>query len=183
MRLTLQVGERDHTKGPATAPVTLVEYGDYGCPYCAQAYIIIKEVQERLGPKLRFVFRNFPVTKLRPHSYQVALAAETAAAQNMFWEMYDNLFKHGQTNAEENLKQYAASLGLNMVRFDQEFLERTYSSHLDDDIESGKSSGVTKTPTFFINGDRYDGSWDLDSLLGALDEASVFGWKENGNPV
>jgi protein-disulfide isomerase len=163
--------------------VTLVEYGDYGCPYCAQAYIIIKEVQERLGPKLRFVFRNFPVTKLRPHSYQVALAAETAAAQNMFLEMYDNLFKHGQTNAEENLKQSAASLGLDMVRFDQEFLESTYSSHLDEDIESGKSSGVTKTPTFFINGDRYDGSWDLDSLLGALDEASVFSWKEDGNPV
>jgi protein-disulfide isomerase len=101
----------------------------------------------------------------------------------MFWEMYDNLFKHGQTNAEENLNQSAASLGLDMVRFNQEFLESTYSSHLDEDIESGKSSGVTKTPTFFINGDRYDGSWDLDSLLGALDEASVFSWKEDGNPV
>jgi protein-disulfide isomerase len=183
IRLALEVSERDHIKGPRAAPVTLVEYGDYGCPYCAQAYLILREVQERLGPKLRFVFRNFPITKLRPISYKVALAAEGAAAQNMFWEMYDNLFKHGQTNAEENLKQSAASLGLDMVRFDQEFLESTYSSHLDEDIESGKSSGVTKTPTFFINGDRYDGSWDLDSLLGALDEASVFSWKEDGNPV
>jgi protein-disulfide isomerase len=176
--LTLEVSERDHIKGPPTAPVSLVEYGDYGCPYCAQAYLIITEVQERLGPKLRFVFRNFPVTKLRPLSYEVALAAEGAASQNMFWEMYDYLFKHGQTNTVENVKQTAGSLGLEMERFNREFHERTHSTHLDEDIESGKSSGVTKTPTFFINGDRYDGPWDLDSLLSALDEASVFGWRD-----
>jgi len=177
-KLTLPVSDRDHTLGPTTAPVTLVEYGDYECPYCAQAYIMIKEVQERLGPKLRFVFRNFPITKVRPHAYQVALAAETAAAQNKFWEMYDDLFKHGRANTDENLRQSAASLGLEMSKFNQEFLERTYSSHIDEDIESGKNSGVTKTPTFFINDDRYDDPWDLDSLLSALDEASVFAWKE-----
>ena len=102
VKLTLPVSERDHTQGPQTAPVTLVEYGDYECPYCSQAYMITKEVQERLGSKLRFVFRNFPVTKLRPNSYQVALAAETAAAQNMFWDMYDYLFKHGQANTDDN---------------------------------------------------------------------------------
>lgn len=181
--LTLEVSERDHIKGPPTAPVTLVEYGDYGCPYCAQAYLIITEVQERLGPKLRFVFRNFPITKLRPLSYEVALAAEGAAAQNMFWEMYDYLFKHGQTNTVENLMHGAASLGLAMERFNREFHERAHSAHLDKDIESGKSSGVTKTPTFFINGDRYDGPWDLDSLLSALDEASVFGWRDRSTSV
>lgn len=148
--LTLEVSERDHIKGPPTAPVTLVEYGDYGCPYCAQAYLIITEVQERLGPKLRFVFRNFPITKLRPHSYEVALAAEGAAAQNMYWEMYDYLFKHGQTNNVENLIQAAASLGLEMEKFNREFHERTHSDHLDEDIESGKSSGVTKTPTLLM---------------------------------
>jgi protein-disulfide isomerase len=181
--LTLEVSERDHIKGPPTAPVTLVEYGDYGCPYCAQAYLIINEVQERLGPKLRFVFRNFPITKLRPLSHEVALAAEGAAAQNMFWEMYDYLFKHGQTNTVENLMQAAASLGLEMERFNREFHERAHSAHLDEDIESGKSSGVTKTPTFFVNGDRYDGPWDLDSLLSALDEASVFGWRDRSTSV
>jgi len=104
VKLTLPVSERDHIQGSESAAVTLVEYGDYECPYCAQAYMIIKEVQERLGSKLRFVFRNFPVTNLRPNSYQVALAAETAAAQNMFWEMYDYLFKHGQRNTDESLR-------------------------------------------------------------------------------
>jgi protein-disulfide isomerase len=183
IRLALEVSERDHIKGPRAAPVTLVEYGDYGCPYCAQAYLILREVQERLGPKLRFVFRNFPITKLRPISYKVALAAEVAAAQNMFWEMYDYLFKHGQTNTVENLMQASASLGLEMEIFNREFLEWTHSDHLDEDIESGKSSGVAKTPTFFINGDRYDGPLDLDSLLSALDEASVFGWRERSTSV
>ena len=92
--------------------------------------------------------------------------------------MYDYLFKHGQVNTDDNLMLAAASLGLDTGRFNREYLERTHGRHLDEDIESGKSSGVTATPTFFINGDRYDGGWDLDSLLSALDEASVFAWKE-----
>src|SRR5919201_3701063 len=96
-KLSLPVnGSRDHIQGPVTAPVTLVEYGDYECPYCAQAYMITKEIQERLGSKLRFVFRNFPVTKVRPHAYETALAAEAAGVQGTFWDMYDYLFSHGQ---------------------------------------------------------------------------------------
>jgi protein-disulfide isomerase len=180
IKLTIPVSEsRDHIQGPATAPVTLLEYGDYECPYCAQAYIIIKEAQERLGSKLRFVFRNFPVTKVRPHAYQTALAAETAAAQGKFWEMYNYLFKHGQWVTDDNLRQSAAKLGLGIARFDRDFLlDRRYSSHIEEDIQSGKSSGVKSTPTFFINGDRYNGAWDLDSLLGALDEESVFSWRQ-----
>jgi protein-disulfide isomerase len=181
VKLTLPVSERDHIQGLMTAPVTLIEYGDYECPYCAQAYMITKEIQERLGSKLRFVFRNFPLTKVRPHAYQTALAAETAAAQNKFWEMYDYLFKHGQVLTEDTLKQAAASLGLEVNRFDREFRDRTYSSHVDEDIESGKSSGVGSTPTFFINEDRYDGPWDLDSLLNTLDEESVFGWRQTNS--
>jgi protein-disulfide isomerase len=181
VKLTLPVSERDHIQGLMTAPVTLIEYGDYECPYCAQAYMITKEIQERLGSKLRFVFRNFPLTKVRPHAYQTALAAETAAAQNKFWEMYDYLFKHGQVLTEDTLKQTAASLGLEVNRFDREFRDRTYSSHVDEDIESGKSSGVGSTPTFFINEDRYDGPWDLDSLLNALDEESVFRWRQTNS--
>ena len=97
--LSLPVTEsRDHIQGPITAPVTLVEYGDYECPYCAQAYLITKEIQERLGDKLRFVFRNFPITKIRPHAYETALAAKAAAAQGKFWDIYDYLFKHGQAS-------------------------------------------------------------------------------------
>lgn len=95
--LTPPVSEsRDHIHGQATAAVTLVEYGDYECPYCAQAYLIVKEVQERLGRKLQFVFRNFPIVEMHPHAYHSALTVEAAAAQGKYWEMYDFLFKHGQ---------------------------------------------------------------------------------------
>jgi protein-disulfide isomerase len=181
MKLTLPVSKRDHIQGPTTAAVTLIEYGDYQCPYCAQAYMITKEIQERMGSKLRFVFRNFPLTKIRPHAYQAALAAETAAAQNKFWEMYDYLFKHGQVLTGDTLKQTAAKLGLDVDRFNREFDDDTYSSHVDEDIESGNNSGVRSTPTFFINEDRYEGNWDLDNLLNALDEESVFDWRQTKN--
>jgi protein-disulfide isomerase len=178
-KLSLPVSEsRDHIQGPVTAPVTLVEYGDYECPYCAQAYLITKEIQERLGEKLRFVFRNFPLTKIRPHAYETALAAEAAAAQGKFWDMYDYLFKHGQGVTNDGLRRSAASLGLNLTKFDSDFYNRLYSNHIDEDLQSGNSSGVKGTPTFFINGELYNGSWDLDSLLGTLDEESVFSWKQ-----
>jgi protein-disulfide isomerase len=184
IKLTLPVSEsRDHIQGPVNAPIALVEYGDYECPYCGQAYMIIKEIQERLGSKLCFVFRNFPLTKVRPHAYKAAIAAETAAAQGKFWDMYDYLFKHGQVVTDDNLRQSAAKLGLDIARFDREFLARTYSSHVDDDIQSGKSSGVKSTPTFFINGDRYNNSWDLDTLLSALDEESVFSWRQTNSSI
>jgi protein-disulfide isomerase len=184
IQLTLPVSEsRDHIQGPVTAAVTLVEYGDYECPYCAQAYLIVKEVQERLGSKLRFVFRSFPLTKLRPHAYQAALAVETAAAQGKFWEMYDFLFKHGQILTDDSLRESAAKLGLNVGKFNREFLDRTYNSHVDEDIQSGKDSEVTSTPTFFINGDRYNDTWDLDTLLSELDEASVFSWRQANSSI
>lgn len=184
IKLSLPVSEsRDHILGPVTAPVTLVEYGDYECPYCAQAYLTTKEIQERLGDKLRFVFRNFPVTKIRPHAYETALAAEAAAAQGKFWEMYDYLFKHGQAVTNDSLRRSAASLGLNLTRFDSEFHDRIYSNHIDEDIQSGKNSGVKSTPTFFINGELYNDAWDLDSLLGALDEESVFSWRLTDSSV
>src|SRR5919199_2923982 len=173
IKLTMPVSEsRDHIQGPANAPVTLLEYGDYECPYCGQAYIIIKEAQECLGSKLCFVFRNFPITKIRPHAYETALAAEAAAAQGKFWDMYDYLFKHGQAVTNQSLRRSAASLGLNLTRFDSEFQDRVHGNHIDEDIESGINSGVKSTPTFFINGELYNGAWDLDSLLGSLDEES-----------
>ena len=180
IKLSLPVREsRDHIQGAVTAPVNLVEYGDYECPYCAQAYLITKEIQERLGDKLCFVFRNFPITKIRPHAYETALAVEAAAAQGKFWDMYDYLFKHGQGVTNDSLRRSAASLGLNLAKFDSEFRDRIYSNHIDEDLQSGNNSGVKGTPTFFINGELYDGSWDLDSLLGALDEESIFSWRQS----
>ena len=95
--------------------------------------------------------------------------------------MYDHLFKHGQATTDDNLRRSAASLGLNLTRFDREFLDRMYISHVDEDIQSGKSSGVKSTPTFFINGELYNDAWDLDSLLGALDEESVFSWRQSNS--
>ena len=117
------------------------------------------------------------------NAYEPALAAETAAAQGKFWEMYDYLFKHGLLVTDDNLRRSAANLGLNAARFDREFLDRTYSSHVDEDIQSRKSSGINSTPTFFINEDRYDDAWDLDSLLGALDEEAVFSWKQTNSSI
>ena len=128
-----------------------------------------------MGDKLRFVFRNFPLTKIRPHAYETALAAEAAAAQGKFGTcmiIYSNMV----TN--DSLRRSAASLGLNLTKFDSDFYNRLYSNHIDEDVQSGNSSGVKGTPTFFINGELYNGSWDLDSLLGTLDEESVFSWKQ-----
>src|ERR1039457_2723710 len=116
-RLALPVGERDHIQGPANAPVTLVEYGDYECPYCGQAYPIVKQLQERLGNKLRFVFRNFPLSTMHPHAEEAAEAAEAAAAHGKFWEMHDLLYENQEELDSEELVAYAATLGLNTSRF------------------------------------------------------------------
>jgi protein-disulfide isomerase len=110
IKLTLPVNSnRDHIQGPSAAPVTLLEYGDYQCPYCGQAYPIIKQVQKHLGNKLRFVFRNFPITQIHPHAQHGAEAAESAAAQNKFWEMHDYLFEHQQALDDKHLEKYASN--------------------------------------------------------------------------
>src|SRR5262249_40759922 len=105
-RLTQPVSERDHIQGPDSAPVTLVEYGDYECPYCGQAYPIVKEVQQRLGDRLRFVFRNFPLTNAHPHAEHAAEAAEAAGAQGQFWEMHDSLYEHQSALDDAHLEEY-----------------------------------------------------------------------------
>ena len=166
--LTLPVGTRDHTAGPDAAPLTLVEYGDYQCPYCRKAFPIVKEVQRQLGEQLRFVFRNFPLTQIHPHAQHAAEAAEAAAAQGAFWQMHDRLFEHQRALDDENLVSYAADLGLDADRFQQELIAGTYAKRVQDDFRSGVRSGVNGTPTFFINGKRHDGSYDLETLLAAL---------------
>src|SRR6266705_493075 len=111
-RLTLPVSQRDHRRGPETAQVTVVEYGDYECPNCGQAHPIVKEIQRRLGDRLRFVFRNFPLSQIHPHAEHAAEAAEAAAGQGKFWEMHDILFENQSALEDDNLAQYAESLGL-----------------------------------------------------------------------
>src|SRR5438046_7228471 len=108
-RLTLPVSQRDHQQGPETAPVTLVEYGDYECPYCGEAYPIVKEIQRRLGDRLRFVFRNFPLTQSHPHAEHAAEAAAAAAVQEKCWEMHDSLFEHQEARDDAHLVHYAVA--------------------------------------------------------------------------
>jgi protein-disulfide isomerase len=148
---------------------TLVEYGDYECPYCGQAYPIVKEVQKRLKNKLRFVFRNFPITQTHPHAQQAAEAAEAASAQNKFWEMHDYLFEHQNALANVDLEQYAKKIQIgNISTFKSELGQHIYAARVREDFLSGVRSGVNGTPTFFINGIRYDDSWDAKSLEGAI---------------
>jgi protein-disulfide isomerase len=171
-RLTPAVSEADHRQGPDDAPVTLVEYGDYECPSCGQAYLIVKEVQRLLGSKMRFVFRNFPLSEKHPHAMRAAEAAEAAGGQGKFWEMHDMLFEHQDALADSDLVQDAALLEIEVEQFRRELAAGMHTDRVRKDFDSGVRSGVNGTPTFFINGVRYDGSWDLESLVEALGEKS-----------
>jgi protein-disulfide isomerase len=168
-RLTVPVGPDDHSRGgPETAPMTLVEYGDYECPYCGAAYPNVKEVERILGDELRSVFRNFPLGDMHPHAVQAAEAAEAAAGQGRFWEMHDRLYEHQDRQTTEDLIEHAQVLGLDVERFRSDLEEHTYEPRIQTDFLSGVRSGVNGTPTFFINGVRHNGGYDLDSLLAAL---------------
>jgi len=172
--LTVPVSEgRDHIQGSADAAVTLVEYGDYECPYCGAAYPIIKEVQARMGNRLRFVFRNFPITPSHPHAERAAEAAEAAAGQGAFWEMHDLLYENQKHLRDEDLRSYAERLGLDLGRFDRELAERTHAERVHEDFMSGVRSGVNGTPTFYINGTRHDDGYDTETLVAALDRAAA----------
>jgi protein-disulfide isomerase len=170
-KLAPPVSERDHIQGPGTAAVTLVEYGDYECPFCGQAYPIVKEIQRRLGDQLRFVFRNFPLTQSHPHAEHAAEAAEAAGAQDRFWEMHDYLFEHQRALDDAYLLEYAAALNLDQARFKHDLTVHTFADRVREDFRSGVRSGVNGTPTFFINGTRHDDSYDLETLLAALEAA------------
>jgi protein-disulfide isomerase len=170
--LSMPVNEdRDHIQGPADAEVTLVQYGDFECPYCGAAYPIIKDVQARMGERLRFVFRNFPITTSHPHAELAAEAAEAAAVQGTFWQMHDLLYENQKRLRDQDLHAYAEGLRLDLDRFDKELAEHVHADRVYEDFMSGVRSGVNGTPTFYINGARHDDSYDLDTLLAALERA------------
>jgi protein-disulfide isomerase len=167
------VNANDHAAGPDDAPVTLVEHGDYECPYCGMAYLVVKSAQRELGKQLRFVFRNFPLAEAHPHARLAAQAAEAAAAQGKFWEMHDLLFEHQDALEVEDITGYAKSLGLDTVQFGRDLKDGSYAKRVRDDFRSGVRSGVNGTPTFFINGSRYEGSWANEkAFIQALHEAA-----------
>ncbi len=170
-KLVLPVGKRDHFRGPATAPATLLEYGDYECPYCGGAYPIVEEIRRRLGNNLRFVFRNFPLAEMHPHAEHAAEAAEAAGDQGKFWEMHDTLYENQRALDDRHLAEYAAALGIPRPQILTAIEEHSYLPRIREDFMSGVRSGVNGTPTFFINGVRHDGSYDLETLLAAIAEA------------
>ncbi|HMI49423.1 MAG TPA: DsbA family protein [Gemmatimonadaceae bacterium] len=167
------VTAKDHAAGPDDAPVTLVEYGDYECPYCGMAHPIVQRAQQQLGSDLRFVFRHFPLAEAHPHARLAAQAAEAAGAQGKFWEMHDALFEHQDALGGEDILSYAQSIGLDIAKFARDLEAPTYAKKVRDDFRSGVRSGVNGTPTFFVNGIRYDGSWANEAaFIGTLREAA-----------
>jgi len=166
--LTLPDPERDHISGSADGLIRLLEYGDYECPFCAEVQPIVKEIQRRLSDDLLFGFRNFPLTNIHPHSEHAAEAAEAAGMQKNFWSMHDTLFENQRALDDDDLAEYAAELGLDETRLIREVTASVYAPRIREDFKSGVRGGVNGTPTFFINGERYDGPLDLKNLLNAL---------------
>jgi protein-disulfide isomerase len=167
-RLTVPVNENDHVLGPATATVTLVEYGDYECPFCGAAHVSVKELLRLAGDDIQFVFRHFPMSTIHPHALPAAEAAEAAGAQGKFWEMHDLLFMNQDRLGLADLLGYAQTLGLDLERFALEVDQHVHQPRIRQDFMSGIRSGVNGTPTFFVNGVRHNGGYDLPSLLAAV---------------
>ena len=164
------VGTQDHAQGSSDAAVTLVEYGDYQCPYCGEAYPIVKRVQKRLGSRLLFVFRNFPLAEMHPFATAAAEMAEAAAVLGKFWQMHDMLYEHQDALDPDHLLKYAERLHLGSAEVKRSLGSPAVMERVRSDFAGGVRSGVNGTPTFFINGVRFDGNWaEEDELVAALE--------------
>lgn len=166
------VSATDNMAGPDDAPVTLIEYGDYECPYCGEAYPVLKAVQAAMGERLRFVFRNFPLTEMHPHALRAAQFAEAAAASGVFWAAHDMLYEHQDALDVASLTAYGAQLGIERRVLPAAF-QGQYDSIIQQDFVGGARAGVNGTPCLFINGVRYDGPRDRRSLIEVLDRAAA----------
>ncbi|MGD0769223.1 MAG: DsbA family protein [Tepidisphaeraceae bacterium] len=166
------VTEQDHAVGPASAPITIVEYGDYECPDCLNAVPVIEGVRQSLGGRLRFVFRHFPQSSIHPHASAAAEAAEAAAEQGKFWEMHAALFQHQKELAEVDLSHLALTLGLEIYKFETSRNQEKHRLRIRTDFESGLRSGVKGTPTLFMNGRRYDGPVNAKAIIAATETAA-----------
>jgi Na+/H+ antiporter NhaA len=174
---------RDHIRGPHDAPVTLLEYGDFECPYCGQAESAIRLLLAEFEDDLRYVFRHLPLTDVHPHTQEAAEAAEAAGAQGAFWEMHDTLFDHREQLEPDQLREHAQRLGLDGERFADELRRRVYAARVDEDVESADRSGVAGTPTFFVNGRRHHGAYDEATLAAAVRDARRLAAVEGGGAV
>jgi protein-disulfide isomerase len=167
--LAIPLNHRDHVIGPETAKVIVVEYGDFECPNCGQAYPAVKILLKHFGERMRFVFRHFPLREVHPHAELAAEAAETAGAQKKFWSMHDLLFENQLHLKVKNLRRYAESAGLDLERFDYEIGDHVYLQRVQEHIDGGRKSGVRATPTFFVNGVLRDVSFGLEHLQQAIE--------------
>jgi len=163
------VNNKDHIGLNKNALLELVEYGDYECPDCRRAYALIKKIRQKMGDDLKFVFRNFPLTEIHPNAINAALAAEAAALQNKFWDMHDIIFQNQAHLKSEDLLFYAKTIQLDLNKFISDFQEKALLAKVEADFESGIRSGVNATPTFFINGEKYNGAWDGNELIHYLE--------------
>lgn len=170
MNLQPGINEKDQKQGNEQAPLTLVEYGDYQCPYCGEAYPIVKELQRHFGDKLLFVFRNFPLTEIHPQAYASACVAEASGLQNKFWPVHDLIFENQKRLWPQQLLSYASSAGANIEKLGADMESEQILGKIDADFESGVRSGVNGTPTFFINGQRHGGKYAYEILKAALEE-------------
>jgi protein-disulfide isomerase len=165
--LAVPVQNTDHVMGASHAPVTIVEYGDFECPNCKQAAPAVKLLLERFAGRVRMVFRHFPLEEVHPHALAAAEAAECAGGQGKFWEMHDLLFANQQNLGHEAYVAFARTLALDLGRFTRDIEQETYAPRVREDFISGVRSGVNGTPTFFINGVRHNGGFDLRSMIDA----------------
>jgi protein-disulfide isomerase len=171
-KLKVPVGPADHVAGgDEHAPVTLVEYGDYECPHCGHAHPIVQRVRKHFGNQLRFVFRNFPLTQIHPNAEMAAEAAEFAATKGKFWEMHDAIFENQNRLGEPLLTQLSGKLGLMASELTDAVETHEFLPRVKDDFMGGVRSGVNGTPTFFLNGERYEGSWEYGDLVAAIQGA------------
>lgn len=167
--LKIPVSSKDHIEGNSKAPITLVEYGDYQCPYCGRAYPIVKQLQKHFGKQLKFVFRNFPLIEIHPMAGPAAEAAEFASDQGLFWEMHDFIYENQEALSLPLLLEGANKLGLSTDHLASAIENQIYKHKIQNDFISGARSGVNGTPTFFINDHRYNGPFEFESLIEAID--------------
>jgi protein-disulfide isomerase len=166
---------RDHIRGAPDAPVTLVEYGDFQCLYCQQAESVVRKLLQGFSDDLRLVWRHLPSPHVHPDARLAAEAAEAAGVQGAFWELHDTLLAHQQELRPLDLARYAKDLELDIESFREALTRRRYAERVADDIATAEASGVTGTPTFFINGKRHHGAYDADTLASALRDAGARG--------
>jgi protein-disulfide isomerase len=162
--LVTPVGPEDHSRGPENAALTVVEYGDYQCPYCGQAYVIVEKLARTFESSLRLVFRNLPLADMHPHAQAAAEMAEAVALQGKFWPMHDMLYENQKSLDDDALRAYAKNVGADLTQVEEALASGVPRARVEADLEGAIRSGANGTPTFFVNGARYDGSWFYDDF-------------------